>query len=252
MKLRHWVLVLTVVATVALAFGINSLARVGTQTLSYDFDQGDVETDDQDRYYVGDATGHGHTGYVRTASEGGITIIRGDTDQGEAIRLPTPCTTDQACPKALIEVPDADDLDPGTAPFSFGASVLLAESERTTGSNVVQKGLFNTTGGQWKLQVDSLEGYPSCTIQGVLDGEPTFVQVEAPVSIADGKWHDIACRKTDDFVAILVDGQESNRNDQQTGAVANAAPVNIGAKHLGDDNDQFHGALDNVFFRLDR
>jgi hypothetical protein len=98
--------------------------------------------------------------------------------------------------------------------------------------------------------VDNLAGRPSCVVQGMLNGQRVLAKVEATVSIT-GSWHDVSCRKTDTFVSILIDGVERGRKTVQVGSVSNAEPVRVGAKNLKDGNDQFHGALDNVFFRLD-
>ena len=92
---------------------------------------------------------------------------------------------------------------PGTATSSTAPRVWLAPDQTTTGSNIVQKGRFGTDGGQWKLQVDSDEGEPSCVVR-VGRGEP--VMVRSSVSIADSAWHRVVCRRDADGVSIEVDG----------------------------------------------
>ena len=85
-------------------------------------------------------------------------------------------------------------LDPGDRDFEFGATVWLAPDQTTTGSNIVQKGRFGTDGGQWKLQVDSDEGEPSCVVRGDAPrAEP--VVVRSKVSISDSAWHRVVCRR---------------------------------------------------------
>jgi hypothetical protein len=154
----------------------------------------------------------------------------------------------------------SDDLNPGSAPFSFGAVLRMKPSDLTGGANVVQKGLYHDPGGQWKLQVDTPPGHPghpSCSLRGVVDGElaSRAVYVEAfGVDVADGRWHRVLCRKTaDDRLRIKVDGTWKNSKPVPPEAtIGNEAPVTVGAKHLkSEDNDQFHGYLSRVFFRLD-
>jgi hypothetical protein len=99
-------------------------------------------------------------------------------------------------------------------------------------------------------------GHPSCSVCGVIDGElATPVSVAAVgVDVADGRWHRVVCRKTaGDQLAIIVDGVLENSEPFPDGAyIRNNAPVTAGAKHLNsDNNDQFHGTLNRVFFRLD-
>lgn len=238
---------LIALVAVALTLAHPAPAAAATETLRYTFEQG-IKRDEQNRKYVVDVTGRGHTGYVKQANSGQITVVPGANSQ-KALQFPAPCDG-AGCPKGLIEVASAPDLNPGAAPFSFGASVLLTKAQLTTGSNIVQKGLFDTLGGQWKLQVDNLAGRPSCIVQGMFNGQRVLANVEASVSIT-GSWHSITCRKTDTYVAIEVDGVERGRASVQVGTVSNDAPVRIGAKNLKDGNDQFHGTLDNVFFDLD-
>jgi hypothetical protein len=93
-------------------------------------------------------------------------------------------------------------------------------------------------------------------VRGVVDGElARAVYVEAVgVDVADGRWHQVVCSKTaNERLAIIVDGVRKNSKPVPPEAiVGNEAPVTVGAKHLkSGDNDQFHGSLSKVFFRLD-
>ena len=258
---------LAMVTTVVLVFGIDSRGQAESQyRLVYNFDQGILTEPSSNRQYVVDAmgnrTGYPHPGYLKGVNGGAISLVP-DSTGGSAAKFPEPCTPTATtrCPKAMIQTDSAqsDDLNPRSSPFSFGAVLLMKPSHLTGGSNVVQKGLYNDPGGQWKLQVDTPPGNPgrpSCSVRGVIDGE-----LAAPVSVAasgadvaDGRWHRVVCRKTaGDQLAIIVDGVLENSEPFPDGAyIRNNAPVTVGAKHLNsDDNDQFHGTLDRVFFRLD-
>jgi hypothetical protein len=254
------------VATVFLVFGIHTRGQAESQPrLRYDFKQGILTEASSNRQFVvdttGGTTGHPHKGYLEGANGGGVGLVS-DPKRGSVVKFPEPCTSTAmpGCPKAMIRTDPAQsaDLNPGSRPFAFGAMLLMEPSHLTGGSNVVQKGLHNDPGGQWKLQVDSppgSPGRPSCSMRGIINeelAEPISVKASG-VDVADGRWHRVVCRRTaDDRLAIIVDGTWENSKPFPQGAeIGNTAPVTVGAKHLdNDDNDQFHGALSRVFFRL--
>jgi hypothetical protein len=255
------------VAMAALVFGIDSRGVAEPQPrLAYNFEQGILTEPSSGLQYVvdavGDRTGYPHRGYLEEANGGTVGLVP-DPRGGSAAKFPDPCAPTPAagCPKAMIRTDPArsDDLNPRSAPFTFGAELLMEPSHLSGGSNVVQKGLFEDPGGQWKLQVDNRSGetgQASCSVRGVIDGElarPVYVEAwEADV--ADGRWHRVVCRRTaDDRLAIIVDGVRENSRPFPVGAsISNDAPVTVGAKRVDiADNDQFHGTLNRVFFRLD-
>ena len=248
------------------AYPDGTAAQFSDCYLKYDFEHGILTESSSNRQYVvdttGSTTGHPHHGYLGGAGGGAVGLVS-DPTRGSVAKFPEPCnpTATAGCPKAMIRTDPAlsDDLNPRSRPFSFGAVLLMEPSHLNGGSNVVQKGLFDDPGGQWKLQVDSPPGgpgQPSCSVRGAVDGEPAApVHVEAwKADVTDGGWHRVVCRRTeDDRLAIFVDGAEENSKPfPQEAGIRNDAPVTVGAKHLeGGNNDQFHGALDRVFFMLD-
>ncbi|MQA97832.1 MAG: hypothetical protein GEV11_25615 [Streptosporangiales bacterium] len=165
--------------------------------------------------------------------------------------FPAFCTA-EPCDRLMLEVPDAPELNPGERPFRFGAELMLRPEDRSTGSNVVEKGFFDDPGGQWKLQIDGRGGRPSCVVQGVWDGKRVTARAYATRAVGDGRWHTVTCVRTESAVVIEVDGAEQGRADLPTGTVVNTAPVVIGAKNLQTDNDQFHGALRAVFLHVEK
>jgi hypothetical protein len=263
--------VLLAAAAATLVFGVGSRGDAESQArLAYDFEQGILTEPSSALRYVADTTGRStgrpHNGYLGGANGGAISLVPDPVPgsaRGSGAKFPEPCapTAAAGCPTAMIrtDAAQSDDLNPRSAPFSFGAVLLMEPSHLSGGSNVVQKGLFNDPGGLWKLQVDSMPGEPgrpSCSARGVVDGElapPVYVEARE-ADVADGRWHRVVCRRTpDDRLAIVVDGAEENSKPFPRGAeIGNNAPVTVGAKRLdNDDNDQFHGTLDRVFFRLD-
>lgn len=171
-------------------------------------------------------------------------VPRGD---GWAARFPPRCEA-AGCPRVILEGLPAPELNPGTRGMRFGASVLMTPADTGDGANVVQKGF--STGGvtQLKLQVDGLAGQPSC----VLASKTTIYRVIAPVTVADGRWHRLACARAGRSLSIAVD-------DLPRGAVTvplnvsivNSEPLRIGGKNVSVDNDQYAGLLDDVFLIID-
>jgi hypothetical protein len=183
---------------------------------------------------------------VVTANGGSVKQVAGPDGRGMGVTFPPKCTG-AGCPRALLEVaPDAD-LDPGDSDFEYGASVWLAPDQTTSGSNIVQKGRFAASDGLWKLQVDSDKGEPSCVMRSGTD----VIRVRSSVSIADSAWHEVVCRRDQDEISINVDGTVDTRAGR-IGPVVSSWPVRIGAPGVNDDDDQFHGQVDDVFLRVER
>jgi hypothetical protein len=120
--------------------------------------------------------------------------------------------------------------------------VLLSPAETSSGENILQKG-YSTGGGQYKLQVDGISGKPSCGF-----GDGTVFLARSHVSVADGNWHSLECRRTGPTLSILVDDVlQASVPVPATLAVDTASPLTVGGKGAGASNDQFHGTLDDVW-----
>ncbi|MBI5090289.1 MAG: LamG domain-containing protein [Actinobacteria bacterium] len=229
------------------ALGLAALATPGAEAgapstrLLIDFGQAGTLTAGST---VADASGYGNVGTVKTKSGGAI-----DTADTTA-RFPGRCTQ-EPCPNAIIEVPSSGSLNPGTAAFEWGASILLAPDDTSDGENVIQKGLYGGAGGQWKLQVDKSAGKPSCVVSGKHNGTSRQVVLTSPVSVADGAWHQVTCRRTATAVALIIDGTTRATASMPAVNLTSTAVVTIGGKNASTaDNDQFQGRLDDVFMRL--
>jgi hypothetical protein len=195
-----------------------------------------------------DASGGLSVGILVATFGGGVEVVDGPEGRGDAIAFPAKCESSTGCPRAMVEIALAPELDPGERDFEFGASVWLEPGQTTTGSNIVQKGRFGTDGGQWKLQVDNVAGEPSCVVRAAEPGaEPLVVRSE--VSVADSSWHRVTCRRDSGGVSIEVDG-EVVREEGATGSVANDSPLRIGAPGVAEGDDQLHGRLDDVYLLL--
>lgn len=198
---------------------------------------------------VRDDSGQGSNGVVQVAHGGTLRVVAG-VGGSRALRFPARCTA-EPCANAMVRIPDAPALDPGTAAFEWGASVSLTSAETAKGSNVLQKGRYDDPGGQWKLQVDGAAGLPSCIVSGRrADGSLQRTKVTSSVSIASGGWRKVTCRRTASTLSVVVDGVTRSVPTSPV-RVESAAPVTVGAKAVAPwDNDQFHGAVDELFMRL--
>lgn len=212
-------------------------------TMWLSFDDDTVDYDGATAYP--DALGGPFAGRVVTANGGKVERVTGADGSHGAVAFPAKCTASTGCPRAMVEVLPDPALDPGERPFEFGATVWLAPDQTTTGSNLVQKGRYGTEGGQWKLQVDSESGEPSCVVRS---GSQVVV-VRSSVSVADSRWHRVVCRRDERGVAISVD-DVVDREAGPTRSVTNPWPVRVGSPGVGDQDDQFHGRIDDVFLRI--
>jgi hypothetical protein len=216
------------------------------QVLRWTFDDGDVLS-----ALTGPAGAPG-AAQVSTANGGEVrSVVPGADGSEAALGFPAVCDGD-ACPRVLVEGPDHPDLDPGAAPFVLGVSVQVRPDQlsREHGSNLVQKGISTTA--QWKLQIDDTrQGRPSCVLRGPAGADE--VVVRSRVSVADGQWHRIACRRTANSAELIVDDEVVGTAAVPQGLSVEPAGqrLAIGAKGSGRNNDQFHGALDDVFFALE-
>ena len=201
---------------------------------------------------VRDDSGHGHT--LQVASRNGGRVLPAVRGRGFAVRYPRPChpwlavrrpTAAATCPRVVLQARSSADLNPGTRPFSWGAMVQLAVGATSPGENILQKGLHDRM-GQFKLQVDGAAGYPSCVLTETRTGR--FHKALGRRSIADGSWHRIDCVRTRNRLSILIDGRPDDyRRIPSTLRISNSMPLRIGGKGVLGGNDQFNGAVDNVY-----
>jgi hypothetical protein len=194
---------------------------------------------------ITDESGHGHTLRVVTAHGGLVRqVVHG---QGSALAFPAECAG-QGCPHVALQSPTSADLNPGTGDIAYGADVLLPPGQTSKGENIVQKG-YSATSSQWKLQVDGVAGRPSCVL--VDNKRPRIRIAYSSISISDGQWHALQCRRAGTTLAVFVDGVDRGSIAVPSQlSVTNARPLSIGGKGSFPDNDQFNGALDNVWVQV--
>jgi hypothetical protein len=183
--------------------------------------------------------------HVRKAEGGQLSVV--PHDGGLAVRFPPRCEHygAESCARAILQSGPAGFLNPGRGSFTYGAAVLVQPHETSKGANVVQKG-FSVGDSQFKLQVDGAAGQPSCVIVGTHSG--TIFVALSTRSVADGRWHRIACSRSNSLLTVAVDGVEAGRaNIPSSLSIANEDPLCIGGKGTSPNNDQFVGVIDDVF-----
>jgi len=82
-------------------------------------------------------------------------------------------------------------------------------------------------------------------------GSPRAYKVVATVSVADGRWHALECRRAGSQVTLWVDGAlRGGMTIPADLAVDNRIPLSVGGKGSFSNNDQFQGALDDVWVSM--
>jgi hypothetical protein len=147
---------------------------------------------------------------------------------------------------SIARVQSSSSLNPGDDDVQFTVHMRF-DRVPDTDYDVIRKGLGDTQGGEYKMQVapsrDGEEARANCTFHGS-SGEG---KVNSDVNVADGDWHTVSCTKTANAIEVSVDGnRESER--VQVGSISNDEPLTIGAKSFPDD--QFRGDMDEVSVRI--
>lgn len=237
---------LGVPVAVALVMSTASPAAAATTRLRLTFDAAPSGQTDPGPWTAGcftDAVDPAVEACVAVGGAGAISRAQrksGDTTS-PAIKFPEP-----ASGTAMLRVKHSPRLNPGTADFTISAMVRLTEDQRSAGANLVQKGTFNTSGGQWKLQLDS--GVPSCRVAGT-GGSPLIVSWGD--SIAGDGWKFVECKRRGAVLSVNVaNGTPVTATGDASVDITNTSDVTIGAKGTGSNNDQFHGEIDNVVFSV--
>ncbi|WP_189080291.1 laminin G domain-containing protein [Mangrovihabitans endophyticus] len=195
---------------------------------------------------VADDSGRGHA--MRVAASNGGEWLAVPRAGGRAAQLPTACAARRSCPRMVLQSGTAGDLNPWRRSLAYGATVRLPGDQTSKGQNILQKG-YSATSSQYKLQIDGYAGKPSCVLVGRHDTQIRIVRSAVPV--ADGAWHDVSCRRSRSVFTIIVDGMVRGRAWVPTTlSVANSHPLSIGGKGGYYDNDQFQGAIDDVWLMI--
>ncbi|SBT52196.1 LamG-like jellyroll fold domain-containing protein [Micromonospora auratinigra] len=221
-------------------------AYAATEQLRLDFDAtptGQVEPGPWTSGCFADVATPGDSGCIAVNAPGSISRAARSSGTSSSPALAFP-----AAGSAVVEVPHAANLNPGTQDFTISAMVKLSSAQVTVGANLMQKGYYTEgASSQWKLQVDN--GMPGCRIAGYLaNGDWGFAKADSDISIADKGWTFVQCKRRGGVLSITVGANPAVTADQNAALdVSNTAKVTVGAKGAGlSNNDQFRGELDNA------
>jgi Concanavalin A-like lectin/glucanases superfamily len=147
---------------------------------------------------------------------------------------------------ALVDVPDDDSLDPGTASITLTASVnLTVPPAPRKDYDLIRKGL-GSTGADYKMEIKTVNGLPQvlCLFQGT-NGNVLKKSGGKTPPITDGRWHTLRCTKTDSYVQVFIDGVSFGKISHAAGAISNNDDLLIGARTI-TGGDQYQGRMDEV------
>jgi len=221
-------------------------AYAATEQLRLDFDAtptGQVEPGPWTSGCFADVATAGDSGCIAIGAPGSISRASRPSGSGASPALAFP-----ASGSAVIQVPHAANLNPGSQDFTVSALVKVTSGQLTSGANLMQKGVFADP-AQWKLQLD--DGKPGCRIAGTGPNGTTSLLLTADASIAEQGWKFVQCKRRGDVLSLIVGTETVKSATGATMTITNTAKVNIGAKGPGlTNNDQFRGELDNAIFSV--
>ena len=190
--------------------------------------------------------------------------LRSLDQRGQSIRTPDFVPSNNE-PRAVLRVRSIGDggdaLDPGEAPFVFGADFALDRvSDGTSvdnGDNLVQRGLASDP-AQYKLELDNRR--PTCRIRG----ESGDIRVASSVQAQPGAWYRVRCVRLPGSVTLVVTDLDTGQEmvtveNGRTGSMTPESPripLSVGGKLNSDGSlvesatDQFNGAINLVKLRI--
>jgi len=178
-----------------------------------------------------DSSGHGHDGAI----SGPVTLgVPGELN-----------TAYSFVPKSTVIVPDAPDLQPGTADVTISYwlnATTLPPCCNGVDYDMFTKGDHSSRGGQIKIEVQE-NGQASCMFRGASGGK----QLTAGPNVVDGHWHQVICQRIGTQIIETVDGS-SFSTTTTTGAITVTDPIRLGSHKNG--GDWYKGVLDEVTYSI--
>lgn len=153
---------------------------------------------------------------------------------------------------SYVLVPSKPVLNPGSRRLVVQIWLRVPSTLPAGKYNVMQKGLNNTAGGQYKMEIGgtaALLGRPLCSFT---DAAKRVGFVSAKKTIADNAWHRVDCVRSGNTVSVLIDGKVSNSHNFTLSTISNSAPVVLGARVTGKGfaNQFYLGDMDEVSIRI--
>ncbi len=147
---------------------------------------------------------------------------------------------------SMATVPSSDSLNPELANIQITTHLRFTKppSKAVGDYDVIRKGLSNSPGGDYKIEVLPRNNHKKAKAFCLFKGSSGKVGkiVDGP-NLADGRWHTVSCTKTATSVQLTVDGQTFT-NQVVVGLISNTQPLTIGAKSGG--GDWYSGDMDEV------
>ena len=153
------------------------------------------------------------------------------------------------CDAAVIDVANADDLNPIDGDFAYGARVRLRPEEKVRSANILQKGVplgGSEDANQWKLEMTE-GGRPTCVL--IVAGSSGRHPATSTIDIADGEWHTVDCTRMGTILTVHVDSvARGTRTIPADLTIDNAEPLRMGGSTPVSGTHPFAGAIDDVYF----
>ena len=191
-----------------------------------------------------DESGHDNDGHL----QGGVTRFHG------GYRFHPVSEGDRRYDR--IRTPSDPSLNPGSAPFTYGARVKVFPTAEWSHSEmaVLRHGDSDTPGGDYKIELVKKASGAVTAFCAMHDGDggTGYVRGRGRLeTIADGRWHTITCSRIDnDTVSISIGGDETQRETSgQLGALVSDDPLLIGFHYKRDGihgREQFVGLMDDL------
>lgn len=163
---------------------------------------------------------HDSSAYHKDGTIGSKVSSGASYGSGRGYRFTSPGST-TANRAHLVTVPHTSTHNPGSRSMHIIVEVATYDS----GANLLQKGQAGTSGGFYKVEINS--GRPACSFTGSIRQR----LVTWHSSITDGRPHRIVCDKYSDRVRISVDGKSPVTAWNGVGSISNYKPVSIGGKY---------------------
>ena len=150
---------------------------------------------------------------------------------------------------SIVIVPSSDGLNPGRRDFKFMAYLRFDEPPRTGDYDPIRKGLHDSRGGDYKLELYPNLARTAAQAKCTFMGSTGSAYVQAGPNLADHLWHKVTCAKTATTIGLVIDGV-SFMKTITVGSISNNAPFVIGAKylHAGSATNWYKGDMDEVRF----
>ena len=144
---------------------------------------------------------------------------------------------------SVAEVPHANDMNPGSADFTYSAWVKTTVLPPAGTSDIIRKGLSTTVGGDYKLELYPVNG-SSARARCFIKGSSGSLTAGGGNYLHDGRWHQLVCSRTGDTLSLSIDGTTVKTSSGTVGSISNSSQLTIGAKPTGQDF--YNGLIDDA------